>query len=241
MYWFQPPGETAPAQTYCDMSFAGGAWMLASYGYVHTAGLNSNNKAIPNMNNPFGFTWLPTQRSSSHGVISLPHGAVMMANNARYMIMAAGNNPSTGGINEYAYVYRISLGNNPYNITFANHNRYNGGQPGRMHVVDFVVDALKGESGTYVRYALGEALGVTWTDSYPTGYGFNDKTTPSATFIRGPFFPSVHSGSGRSPCSGCTPTNYEPDVVGGSPHYTHHGWFTANGWDKTGQTSIWFK
>ena len=34
MYWIQPPGETAPAQTYCDMSFAGGAWMLASYGYV---------------------------------------------------------------------------------------------------------------------------------------------------------------------------------------------------------------
>ena len=95
------------------------------------------------MNNPFGFAWLPTQRSSSHGVISLPHGAVMMANNARYMIMAAGNNPSTGGINEYAYEYRISLGNNPYNITFANHNPYNGGQPGRMHVVDFVVDALK--------------------------------------------------------------------------------------------------
>ena len=243
-YWIQPPGEAAPAQTYCDMSFSGGAWMLASYGYVHAAGQNrwdKNNKAIPNMNNPFGYTWLPTQRSSSHGVISLPHGAVMMANNARYMIMAAGNNPATGGINEYAYVYRIFLGNNPYSITFANHNRYNGGQSGRMHIVDFVVHALKGESGTYVRYALGEALGVTWTDSYPTGYGFNDKTTPSATFTKGPFFPSVHSGSGRSSCSGCTPTNYVPDVVGGSPHYTHYGWYTANGRDKTGQTSIWFK
>ena len=52
MYWIQPPGETAPAQTYCDMSFAGGAWMLASYGYVHTSGASKvykNNKAIPNM------------------------------------------------------------------------------------------------------------------------------------------------------------------------------------------------
>ena len=165
--------------------------MLASYGYVHTTGTNSNNKAIPNMNNPFGYAWLPTQRSTSSGVISLPHGAVMMANSARYMIMTAGNNPATGGINQYAYVYRISLGKNPRHITFANHNRYNGGQPGRMHIVDFVVEALK-ESGTYVRYALGEALGVTWTDSYPTGYGFNDKTTPSETFTRGPFFPSVH-------------------------------------------------
>ncbi|KAJ7333655.1 hypothetical protein OS493_017199 [Desmophyllum pertusum] len=241
MYWIQPPGETAPAQTYCDMSFDGGAWMLASYGYVHTTGLNANNKGIPNMNNLLGYAWLPTQRSSSNGLINLPNGAVKMANNARYMIMAAGKNPATGGINEYTYVYRIDLKNNPYNITFSNHNRYNGGQPGRMHVTDFVVEALKGESGTYVRYALGEALGVTWGDSYPTGYGFNDKATEYAVFSKGPFFPSVHSGSGRSPCSGCTPSNYEPDVVGGSPHYTHRGWYTANGVDKTGQTSIWFK
>ena len=133
------------------MSFAGGAWMLASYGYVHTTGVNANNKAIPNMNNPFGYAWLPTKRSSSNGVINLPHGAVNLANNAHYMIMAAGNNPATGGINQYQYVYRIALKDNPYNISFANHNRYNGGQPVRMHVQEFIVEALKGESGTYLR------------------------------------------------------------------------------------------
>ena len=72
------------------------------------------------MNNPFGYAWLPTQRSSSNGLINLPHGAVKMANNARYMIMAAGNNPATGGINEYAYVYRISLESNHYKITYTN-------------------------------------------------------------------------------------------------------------------------
>ena len=242
MYWIQPPEETAPAQTYCDMRFAGGAWMLASYGYVHTHGKNAKNKAIPNMNNPYGYAWLPTQRSSLNGLINLPHGAVKMANSARFMIMAAGNNPATGGIDEYAYVYRISLKDNPHKITFANHNRYNGGQPGRMHVQDFVVEALKGESGLYVRYALGEALGVGWSDSYPTGYGFYEKNAPHAPgFYKGPFFPSVHSGSGRSPCSGCTPTDFDPDVVGGSPHYTHKGWYTANSVDKRGQTSIWFK
>ena len=215
--------------------------MLASYGYVHTTALNANTKDIPNMNNPFGYAWLPNQRSSLNGVINLPHGAVNMANNARYMIMAAGNNPASGGIDTYAYVYRIYLKNNPYKITFANHNRYNGGQPGRMHVQEFVIEALKGESGTYIRHALAESLGVTWGDSYPTGYGFNDKTTPFAAFDKGPFFPSVHAGSGRSPCSGCTPTNFDPDVPGGSPHYTHRGWYTANGYGKTGQTSIWFK
>ena len=226
------------------MSFAGGAWMLASYGYVHTSADNTdngNNKGIPNMNNIFGYKWLPTKRNSANGLINLPHGAVKMANNARYMIMAAGNNPATGGIDQYEYVYRISLRNNPYNITFANHNRYTGGQPGRMHVTNFLVEALKGESGTYARYALGEALGVTWSDSYPTGYGFNDKNAPHATFTKGPFFPSVHSGSAGGHCSFCTRVNFEPDVVRGSPHYTHKGWFTANSVGKTGQTSIWFK
>ena len=47
MSWIQPPGETAAAQTYCDMSFAGGAWMLASYGYVYTTRPNAKNKVIP--------------------------------------------------------------------------------------------------------------------------------------------------------------------------------------------------
>ena len=241
MYWIQPPEETAPAQTYCDMSYAGGAWMLASYGYVHKLGVNANNKAIPNMNNPFGYNWHPSRRSSSNGLINHPDGAVKLANDARCMIMAAGNNPPTGGINQYAFVYRISLLKNPYKITFANHNRYNGGQAGRRHVTSFVIEALKGESGRYARYALGEALGVTRTDSFPTGYGFNEKNAPNSGFQKGPFFPSVHTGSGRSPCVSCTPTNFEPDVPGGSPHYSHRGWYSASSLDKTGQTSIWFK
>ena len=37
MFWIQPPGETTAAQTYCDMNFAGGAWMLASYSFIYTA------------------------------------------------------------------------------------------------------------------------------------------------------------------------------------------------------------
>lgn len=146
--------------------------MLASYGYVYTLGENVNNKAIPNMNNPFGYSWHPNRRSSSNGLINLPDGAVKIASNASYMIMAAGNNPAKGGIDQYAFVYRIFLRKNPYKVTFLNHNRFNGGQQGRMHVTKFVVEALKGESGTYVRFALGEALGVTYSDSYPTGYGF---------------------------------------------------------------------
>ena len=105
MYWIQPPNETAPAETYCDMSFAGGGWTLASHGYDHTTGLNAKNNAIPNMNNPFGYSWRPNRRSSSNGLINLPDGAVKIANNPSYLIMAAGNNPATVGIDQYAYIY----------------------------------------------------------------------------------------------------------------------------------------
>ena len=219
--------------------------MLASYGYVHKMGTNIHNKAIPNMNIPFGYNWFPHHRSSSNGVINLPHGAVKMANDARYMIMAAGNNPATGGISvrgfsQYAYVYRISLQNKGFKITFANHNSNNGGQHGRMHVVSFTVKGLYGDGGTYSRYALGEALGVTEHYSRPAGYGFYDKNAPFGVITKGPFFPSVHSWSVSYPCFRCTP-NFKPDVVGGSPHYNYHGWYTANGRDQIGQTSIWFK
>ena len=133
-------------------------------------------------------------------MISLPPGAIMMANYVRYMIMAGSNNPATGGIDQYAYVYHGDLGINPYNITFANHNRYNGGQPGRKFVFVayrwFCRGSVERRKWNVWKYALGEALGITWGDSYPTGYGFYDKTMPYASFYKGPFFASVHSGSG---------------------------------------------
>ena len=79
IYWIQPPGKTAPAQTYCDMSFSGGAWTLAGYGYVHRSAkgtVDKYDKGIPNVNNPFSHVWLPKQRSTSNGLINLPHRAV---------------------------------------------------------------------------------------------------------------------------------------------------------------------
>ena len=68
------------------------------------------------MNNPFGYSW--HRHSSSNGLINLLHGAVKIANNANYMIMAVGNNPASGDIDQYAYIYRIFLSKNPYKVTF---------------------------------------------------------------------------------------------------------------------------
>ena len=79
MYWIQPPGESRPAHTYCDMTFDDGGWMLASYGYVEIDGDDHRNKLMLNMNHPNGFLWLPQQRSFTHGVITLSKGATLLA------------------------------------------------------------------------------------------------------------------------------------------------------------------
>ena len=197
------------------------------------------------MNHPNGFNWNPSMRSNSNGLISLEHGAVNLARGARSMIMAAGNNPATGGIDGYSHVYLIDISQNPYTITFANHNRYHGGVGTstipKMHVVEFTVKALKGESGSAKRYALGEALGISWSDTYPTGYGFSPVNANYGSWDRGPFFPSVQSGDRPTsgPCT--TPMAYPPDVQRGCSTYVHHGWHSLNAMRNTGQTSIWFK
>ena len=246
LYWIQPDGDSSPVQSYCDMSFQNGGWTLASYGYVATTAYgisDDRNKNIPNMNHPNGYTWHSDKRNNSQGVIALQHGAVNLARGAKYMIMAAGNNPVSGGINEYSYVYFIDISNNPYNITFANHNSYHGGigtsTIPKMHVIEFTVKALKGETGSEKRYALAEALGVSWTDTYPAGYGFSPVNAQFGPWSKGPFFPSVHSGDRSTGCGAAKA--YSPDVAKGCPIYVHFGWHSLTTIQKTGQTSIWFK
>ena len=247
LYWIQPDGDSSPVQSYCDMSFQEGGWTLASYGHVATTGygvFDDGNKNIPNMNHPNGYTWHPNKRNTSQGVIALEHGAVNLARGAKHMIMAGGGNPVSGCINEYSYVYFIDISNNSNKITFANHNRYHGAigttNISKMHVVEFTVKALKGETGSEKRYALAEALGVTWGDTYPTGYGFAPFNSEYGSWDRGPFFPSVHTGD--RPAGGCTAVKpYPPDVGKGCPNYAHYGWHSLFTTQKTGQTSIWFK
>ena len=96
---------------------------------------------------------------------------------------------------------------------------------------------------SFYRYALGEALGVGWADTYPVGYGFNDKKEFFSGIDKGPFFTSVHTGDRPSdPCSNCGRTEaFLPDVARSSVSYTHRGWYSLRGQGLTGQMSNWFK
>ena len=201
---------------------------------------------MPSLFKEYGYNWNPNNRNSSQGVISLQHGAVNLARGAKYMIMAAGGNPVSGGIDAYSYVCLIDISKNPYKITFANHNRHHGGTGTatipKMHLVEFTVKALKGESGTEERYALAEDLGISWSDTFPTGYGFSPVNAHYGTWKSGPFLPSVHTGDGRNyePCKTMF-KSYAPDVTKACPTYVYSGWHTLYTTRMSGQTSIWFK
>lgn len=160
--------------------------------------------------------------------------------------MAAGNNPNTGGIDKYQYVYKINLCNITGEITFDNHNSYHGASGARkvprMRLQAFAVHGLKGDLKNYTRFSLAESLGVTSRDSFPTGYGFYDRKEQFAYFHRGPFFPSVHSGSGRIDSFRFGKyRSFSPDVEKTCYRFNYKGWYTATSMNNYGQMSIWFK
>lgn len=258
-YWIQNLEMKIPTQVYCDMSYDGGGWMLIAYGFVNTAGVDTANRLIPNLNHDgTQYPYSPTNRSSSHGLVT-PHGAqqtaVKLSRNANNIMYAAGGNPSTGGIDSYTYVYRSTMPD-PKRITYRNHSYYFSGvvDTPAQTINGCEVIGLKGDLGTFQRYTITECLGASWGDSFPTGYGMIENSNPNGgSWDRGPFFPSVHSGSGHASYAP-NPALFTPDLgtkgwqAGtasgqGSTSYTYRGWYGANTvtFGQTGQMSIWLK
>lgn len=248
VYWIKNSLMTQPVQVYCDLSYDGGGYMLLAYGYVASTNDSSSNKAIPNLNHD-GTAWsyTPGSRASSNGLVLSPSSqksALLLAKASTTMIMAAGSNPSSGGIDGYSYVYRFPIPD-PAALTFNNHSYYYNSS---MTNVAVTVTGLKGDTGTWSRYTIKEAIGASWGDSYPTGYGCIESSTPkNGTWDYGPFFPSIHSGSRNIAPSNPTVVSSSPDIgvngyTAGAQSYTYRGWYGAGiGVNQTGQTSIWVK
>jgi hypothetical protein len=253
IFWIQPPGDSTAAQTYCDMTYRGGGWCLANVGYVASTGVSRSNKALNNMNRPGGYRWNPNNRASTSMLISLPSGGVNMAKASTHMMMAAGNNPNSGGINSYSHAYEISISHVTQYLNFQNGNRYHLGCTSafgnaRNQNIGFVVRGVKGDIGTWNKRAQRESMMISWGDSYPTGYGFSAGAISAGTYMRcyggfndGPFFPSLHSGDGHPSQNRWGARSSPPDISYGNDWYTHGGWYGANAMNRRGQTSLWFK
>lgn len=247
-YWIKNSAMSYPVQVYCDMSYDSGGYMLLAYGYVASTSDSASNYAIPNLNHD-GSAWAYSaeSRASTNGLVASPNSqksALLLAKNSTNVIMAAGNNPSSGGIDNYAYVYKIQIPN-PTALTFNNHSYYYNSSMTNSGAI--TVTGLKGETGTWTRYTIVEALGASWGDSYPSGYGFIESTSPkNASWNNGPFFPSIHSGSRSPAANNAVVVSSSPDIGvngygAGARSYTYRGWYTAGGTGYTGQTSIWVK
>ena len=78
-------------------------------------------------------------------------------------------------------------------------------------------------------------MGVSWTDTYPTGYGFAS-TSDCVNHNGGPFITSVHSGGDRNGGN-----QSDCDVNQGSATYSHRGNYTPSELNQTGGTAIWLR
>lgn len=249
VYWIKNSLMNYAVQVYCDFSWDSGGWMLVAYGYVATTGDSTSNWAMPNLNNDastYGYT--PTNRASTYGLVLSPGGqksGLLLHQGATQVTYAAGNNPVTGGIDSYGYVYRINIPS-PASLTFANHSYTYGGAT--MGVSTVGVTGLKGDVGAWTRYTFTEALGATWSDTYPTGYGLaSNASVRGWNGDGGPFFPSVHSGSRNTAAPGNPGLQTASPDIGvngferGARSYTYRGWYGATSVNNTGQTSIWVR
>lgn len=240
LYWIKNSTMSTATQVYCDMSFDNGGWMMLAYGHVSSIGGGTN---LPNLNHDGTvYSYNPTSRASAAGLVT-PNGnqqtALQLAKASTEILFAAGGNPSTGGIDSYTYAYKFTIPN-PSALTFANHSYDNSAS---MTVSTVTVTGLKGETGTWTGYTFTQALGATWSDTYPTGYGVaNTSNVRGWNGNGGPFFPSIHPGS--SPRNNGNGWNSSPDVTNGHSTYNYRGWYGRDGGigvNQTGQTSIWVR
>jgi hypothetical protein len=237
VYWINPTAQE-PVRTWCDMVTDGGGWTLVSHAFNRSTGQDAGRNRNHHSLRCGGGDWHPSDRMMFSGAIRAVELA-RASTEIAFGISVDGDVVSSPNLGGYDRAYKFAIPN-PSAVTFENHSYYypneaaNSAPPAGPCVAVTLFQVGGGSLGT--QYTFQDSLGVTWTDTYPTGYGVSDQSNCINAHNGKAFVTSIHTGSYRN----ATET-VECDVYQGSLTYTHRGSYTHDGVNRIGGTTIWLR